>query len=112
MKTFNDYLRVNHLTVQTWTACMQTITLRTEMMSTHSPLSARVMNENVIMGTEKISASLEIYSQLQSSAHALYYGKFDPLIAWENMLRPINKKAIKNARRLSRQAGKSQARKR
>ena len=103
MKIMNDYLRVNQMTVQTWTACLQMIALRAEMMATHSPLSVRLISENIIMGTEKISASLEVYSQIQSAADDFCYGRFDPLTAWENMLRPINKKAMNNARRLYRQ---------
>lgn len=106
MKTLYDYDRVNSLTIQTWAACLQTIALRAQMMATHSPLSTTVINETVIMGTEKLSASLEIYSQMQSATEDFYHSRLDPLSAWENMLRPINKKAVSNARRLSRQAGK------
>ena len=106
MKSMNDYLRVNQMAMQTWTACMQTICLRSEMMSTHSPFSPRVINENIKMSTEKIAASFEVYSQLQASTYDIYHGKYDPLSAWENLLMPINKKAVKNAQRLSRQAKK------
>ena len=106
MNLFNDCLRVNQLTMQTWTACLQTISLRTELLSSNSPLSHKVITENVKMSTEKVAATFEIYTQLQASTYDLYQGKFNPLTAWENVLEPINKKAIGNARRLSRQVKK------
>ena len=94
------------MTMQTWSACLQTISLRAQMMSNQSPLSSRVIKENLEMSTEKISASLEIYSQLQASTYAMYRGTFNPVTAFENILKPINSKAVKNAQRLSRQANK------
>lgn len=103
MKIMNEYLRLNQLSMQTWSACLQTISLRTELLSNNSPLSSKVMTENVKMSTEKMAASLEIYSQMQASAYDLYRGKYDPLTAWENILKPVSKKAISNAKRLSKQ---------
>ncbi len=107
MKLFSDYIRVSQMTMQTWTACLQTISLRTELMSTHSPLSTKVIRENMMMSTEKISASFEIYSQLHRSTFELYHGKFDPLNTWVQVLVPIREKAANNAQRLSRQSRKS-----
>jgi len=106
MKLMYDYIRVNQMTMQTWTACLQTISLRTELISTNSPLSTRVITENLIMSTEKISASFEICSQLHVSTLDLYQGRFDPLTTWEKILNPINKKAIDNAQRLSKKTNR------
>ena len=83
---------------------MQTISLRSELVSTNSPLSTKVITENLKMSTEKISMSFELYSHLQMSTLDLYQGKFDPLATWEKMLTPINKKATGNANRLSNQS--------
>ena len=44
MKIMNDYLRLNQLTVQAWTACLQTISLRSELLSSNSPLSSKVID--------------------------------------------------------------------
>ena len=107
MKIMNDYLRVNQLTMQTWTACLQTISLRTELLSNNSPVSSKVMTENLKMSTEKVAASLEVYAQLQACAYDMYLGKYNPLTTWENILKPVNKKAINNAKRLSRLSKKS-----
>lgn len=106
MRSMNDYIRLNQMALQTWTACLQTISLRTELMSTHPPLSKVIIRENLKMSTEKISATFELYAQLQASAFDLYHGKFDAVIACEEMLKPISQKATANARRLSRQVKK------
>lgn len=107
MKLLYDYVRINQMTMQTWTACLQTISLRAELISTNSPLSTRVMEENLRMSTEKISASFEIYSQLHLSTLDMYAGRFNPLTTWEKMLKPINKKAVTNAQRLSKKTKKT-----
>ena len=53
-----------------------------------------------------MTASFEIYSQLQTCAFDMYRGKYDPLTAWENILKPVSNKAIGNAKRLSKQTKK------
>ena len=107
MKLMSDFLRVNQLTLQTWTACLQTIRLRSELVTRHPPMSNKVMTESVRMSTEKLAASLQVSTQLQAGAYDLYQGKFNPLKTWENILKPINKTASGNARRLSRQVKKT-----
>ena len=83
-------------------ASFSTISSRTKLMGTQSPLNPKMIRENRRMVTEKLVASFEVGLELQIAWMSSFFGDHTPW--WKSsrrILEPLHSRTTRNAKRLS-----------
>ncbi|MFD2191538.1 hypothetical protein [Pistricoccus aurantiacus] len=97
-----DAYKVSLMTMEMLSSAFSTIVLRNNMWLTQAPHSASMLEENQLMVTEKLQASVEVGLEMQKNLINLSAGKFHPWwVTGRRALRPFYHRTTANSRRLS-----------
>ena len=97
-----DAYKVSLMAMEMLSSAFSTIALRNNMWLTQSPTSAKMMEENQSMVTEKLQAGMEVGLEMQKNLLNMSAGKFYPWwVTGRRVLKPLHKRTTANSRRLS-----------
>ncbi|MFD2192339.1 hypothetical protein [Pistricoccus aurantiacus] len=98
-----DVYNVSMMAMEMLSSATSTITLRNNLWLTQFPTSPEMMQENQLMVTEKMQASMEVGLEMQKNLLDMSAGKFYPWwVTGRRALRPLYYRTTANSRRLSR----------